>query len=271
MGHLEPAALVAPAFVLLMTACSSGTTYIGANRESEACATPVPPPEELGLDAFYTKYIDARGVPVVSSGNVSDAALDRACNIAVHLLERGDVRRAMGENGMRIAVIGRDEVTTDLPEYRDFYSAFPGVDWNNEARSYGASLERPVSFAAEENVLCLPLDLFPGEALLVHAIAHGVRRLGILSLDLGWDVRLLAAYDGARARGLWDATWAATDHEQYWAEGVQNWYDANQEALPADGLHNHVNTRAELRAYDPELAALIAEYFPDDAWRPSCP
>jgi hypothetical protein len=259
------------AFLLLATACSGETKYIGSHRGAEACAPPAPPPQALGLDGFYAKYVDARGLPVVSSAGVSDAALAQACNITVHLLERSDVRGAVIENGMRVAVIGRQEVTTDLPEYRDLYSASPGLDWDNEIRSIGATIERPVSFAGEENLLCLPADLFSGEALLVHSVAHGLRRLGILSLDAAWDARLRAAYDDALASGLWSATYAATDHEQYWAEGVQDWYDANQEALPANGIHNQVNTRAELTAYDPELAALIAEYFPDDSWRPTCP
>lgn len=267
----ELAAAVAMAFLLLATACSGETTYIGTNRRTEACVTVTPPPQALGLAGFYEKYVDARGMPIVSSLSVSDTALAEACNITVHLLERSDVRGAMVESGMRVAVLGRQEVITDLPEYSDLYSAAPGTDWDGEIRSYGASRERAVSFAAEENLLCLPGDLFSGEALLVHALAHGLRRLGILRLEPGWDARLRAAYEGAISSGLWTATYAASDHEQYWAEGVQDWYDANQEAVPTNGVHNYVNTRAELTAYDPALAELIAEYFPDDSWRPTCP
>jgi hypothetical protein len=269
--YRERAAAVWMTFLLLMSACSGETTYIGANRRTEGCATVAPPPQALGLSGFYEKYVDARGMPIVSSLSVSDAALTEACNITVHLLERSDVRGAMLENGMRVAVLGRQEVITELPEYDDLYSAVPGTDWDGQIRSYGATSERPVSFAAEENLLCLPGDLFSGEALLVHALAHGLRRLGILRLDPAWDARLRAAYDDALSNGLWAATYAASDHEQYWAEGVQDWYDANQQAIPTNGIHNQVNSRAELTAYDPALAALIAEYFPDDSWRPTCP
>jgi hypothetical protein len=267
----EPAAPVFLALLLLASACSGETKYIGTNRPVEICASAARPPEALGLDGFYEKYVDARGLPIVSSARVADAALEQACNITVRLLERSDVRGAMIESGMRVAVLGRQEVLTDLPEYSDLYSAMPGTDWNNEIRSYGATVGRPVSFAAEENLLCLSSDLFSGEALLVHSLAHGLRRLGILRLEPTWDERLRAAYDDAISSGLWSATYAATDHEQYWAEGVQDWYDANQQANPPDGLHNHVNTRAELTAYDFELASLIGEYFPDDSWRPTCP
>jgi hypothetical protein len=257
---------------VLIAGCSDGTRYIGSNAEPAACDAPRPPPPELALDEFYTKYVDARGIPVVSSASVSDLALDRACDIAVHVLgKREDVRAPLVRNGMRVAVIGHDQVMTDIPEYRDLYSAFPELDWDRDARSVGATLERPVSSVAEENLLCLAEDLFIGEAMLVHSIAHGLRRLGILELEVGWDARLRSAYDTALSGGLWADTHAATAADQYWAEGVQDWYDANQQAMPADGLHNHVNTRSELTEYDPELAVLIAEYVPDDSWRPACP
>jgi len=85
-----------------------------------------------------------------------------------------------------------------------------------------------------------------------------------------WQARLEAAYDTALAAGLWTDTYAATGAEQYFAEGLQSWYDANREAAPPDGLHNAINTRSELEAYDPELASLIAEYVPADDWRPVC-
>jgi len=48
---------------------------------------------------------------------------------------------------------------------------------------------------------------------------------------------------------------------------VQSWFDANLEADPPNGIHNHVNTREELEAYDPDLAKLIAEVFGHIEWR----
>ncbi len=45
---------------------------------------------------------------------------------------------------------------------------------------------------------------------------------------------------------------------EFWAEGVQSWFDANRQNCKG---HNHVNTREELEAYDTDLAKLIAEVF----------
>ena len=57
---------------------------------------------------------------------------------------------------------------------------------------------------------------------------------------------------------------AATNAGEYWAEGVQSWFDTNREN---DGSHNHVNTRGELKEYDPDLAKLVEEVHGDGPWR----
>ena len=71
-------------------------------------------------------------------------------------------------------------------------------------------------------------------------------------LDPTFDDRLEAAYRAATDKGLWKGTYAGSNREEYWAEGVQDWFDNNREN---DALHNHVNTRAELKEYDPALAS----------------
>jgi hypothetical protein len=60
--------------------------------------------------------------------------------------------------------------------------------------------------------------------------------------------------------GLWKGKYASTNHHEYFAEGVQSWFDNNREN---DHDHNHVNTRAELLEYDPALATLCKEVFGD--------
>ena len=51
---------------------------------------------------------------------------------------------------------------------------------------------------------------------------------------------------------------------EYWAEVVQSWFDTNREN---DDQHNHIDTRAELKEYDPRVAALCEEVFGDREWR----
>jgi hypothetical protein len=58
-------------------------------------------------------------------------------------------------------------------------------------------------------------------------------------------------------------------------EGTQSWFDANIEDTAEDrepnSSHNAVNTRAELRDYDPPLATIAASVYDDGEWRPACP
>ena len=59
--------------------------------------------------------------------------------------------------------------------------------------------------------------------------------------------------------------YAANNIEEYFAEGVQTWFNVNTEvnAEHGNGVHNMVNTREELKRYDPRLHAILSRYFPD--------
>ena len=82
----------------------------------------------------------------------------------------------------------------------------------------------------------------------------------MVNVDPTFDTRLKATYDAAMKAGLWKGKYAGVNHHEYFAEGVQSWFDDNREH---DHDHNHVNTRAELVEYDPGLAAICREVFGD--------
>ena len=44
---------------------------------------------------------------------------------------------------------------------------------------------------------------------------------------------------------------------------MQDWFNVNAEMKEPDGKHNWVNTREELKEYDPGLYEIISEYFPE--------
>ena len=58
--------------------------------------------------------------------------------------------------------------------------------------------------------------------------------------------------------------YALVNPAEYWAEGVQDWFDTNR---TMDHDHNHIHTRTQLKTYDPELAKLCAEVLGDTDWR----
>ncbi len=214
------------------------------------------PPAAMKLDRFYEKYFDAEGFPVVSSGRVNDFALKEAGWLIGRMLaERPDLKRAMVEGGSRMVVIAWNEFTTDIPEYRWLE---PAEFWDRRARGLGGSETDPVCSCAEENVLGCPGDPYAAESIVIHEFAHSIHLRGLNRIDSGFQTRLQAAYDSAMEGGLWKGKYAATNPAEYFAEGVQSWFDNNREN---DDQHNHVNTRAELTAYDLGLAALLQEVF----------
>lgn len=81
----------------------------------------------------------------------------------------------------------------------------------------------------------------------------------------------MQAYNEAMGAGNWAQTYAAENQNEYWAEGVQSYFNTNIEADPPDGVHNSVNTREELEAYDAKLYALVDKVFQGISWQPSCP
>ena len=105
---------------------------------------------------------------------------------------------------------------------------------------------------AEENLLAFPGDPYRTENILIHEFAHVIQGYAMDVLDPNFNPRLKVIYQEACDNGLWEGTYAGSNVAEYWAEAVQSWFDNNREN---DGIHNHVNTRAELKEYDPNLAA----------------
>ncbi|MEM7012391.1 MAG: hypothetical protein AAF585_13010, partial [Verrucomicrobiota bacterium] len=214
------------------------------------------PPAELELDPFYEKYISANGYPIVSSEKVNDYALREAAYLVNLTLEnRPDVRKAMIESGSRLLIMGYQEYTTDMPEHAHMK---PKDFWDVRARGLGGSRTDPVCSCGEENLLAFEGDPYHQESLLIHEFAHNIHLRGLVNVDPTFDDRLKAAYDAAMKAGLWDTKYASVNHAEYFAEGVQSWFDNNRKP---DHDHNHVDTRAELKEYDPGLAAICEEVF----------
>ena len=220
-----------------------------------------PIPASYRLEPFYTKHVSVGGLPVVSSARVPDHALYEAAYLVEHMLVRDDVRRAMIRNRVRLAVMAHDELTTQIPEHSDLT---PAKYWDRRARGLGATRARPAVSCGAENLLGYPGDPYAAENILIHEFAHAMHEMGMSSVDSRFDRRLRKAYEAAMEAGRFAGKYASTNHDEYWAEGVQSFFDTNREN---DREHNHVNTRAELAEYDPELFALVREVFPDTEWR----
>lgn len=218
-----------------------------------------PPPDTY--DPFYKKMVSVGGFPVLSSENVSDyALLEAAYLIDVMLRDREDIRQALIDGNTRCAVMAYNEVTSQVPEHSDLK---PNKFWDRRARGLGATRRRPVVSCGEENLLNYPGDPYHQENILIHEFAHAMHHMGLNRIDKEFQPKLSAVYKAAMEEGLWKGKYASNNDAEYWAEGVQSWFNNNREN---DHDHNHVNTREELREYDPRLAELIESVFGPREW-----
>jgi hypothetical protein len=272
-----------------LSACASGgassvdvpTPREGALIADYPAANIGPPPDSLGLDSlFYRKYTDAAGIPIVSSARVPDAALLVARDIVVHMvLDRPDLRQYMVGNGQRVGVMSIDEVTTDMPEQRDWKKPAyddprltdgereryyqPGGIASMTDREYWARRARGMggryTTGAEENVLGYPGTRYFGENILVHEFSHAIHR-AIRNVDPELAAAIQAAYDDAMDAGRFPRHYGANTVAEYWAEGTQWWFGSNYEACFDDVV---LYTPEDLAAYDPALFRLLGQVYPD--------
>lgn len=230
-------------------------------------------PHELKLDPFYKKCLFFGSLPIVSSQKVKDEALIAAKNIVVQMLsdvKTPGVLEQLKKRNVRVAVIAQDEFTLDIPEYKDLQRKYPETNWNKRARGLGATNERPVVSCGEENLLCYENDWYNGECILLHEFAHTIHEMALRYIDVKFDEQLHLIYINAIANNLWSDTYAISNEVEYWAEGVQSYFNSNLQAIPSNGIHNFVNTRTELKLYDPQLYKFISKYFKEDDRQVGC-
>ncbi len=248
---------------------------VGDGKETEVVSqVPVQafrhdPKAKDGVPAFYTQDVRAHGYPICGSAKVSPYALKEAAYLAdLMLAKRPDVREAMIASGSRLCILAHDEFTTDQPEWVWLakvpvpgFESMSTKDYRDaRARGMGGSATDPFCSCAEENLLAYEGDPYSTECIFIHEFAHNIHLRGLANVDATFDRRVKASFDAAMKAGLWKGKYASVNHHEYFAEGVQSWFDNNREN---DHDHNHVNTRAELLAYDPGLAALCREVFGD--------
>ena len=224
--------------------------------------------KESPLDPWYQKYVDADGLPVVASAAVSDTAMMQARYIACKMLERiPEARDEMVRCHFRIGVIGYKENVTDLPECRMMKVWWPNTDWDARGRGYGATTRLPVMSIGEENLVKIPgfRERYAHESIMVHEFAHNVD-FALRRVRPEFGDSLDTAFREARREGLWSRTYSMSNSAEYFAEGVQAWFNACTMHVPAiDGSGRfYLRTRKQLQEYDPRLYRLCKSVFTED-------
>lgn len=214
---------------------------------------------------FYQKVVKDADLTYEAPASVADDALSRARLIVNTMLRQlPDVRQKMAAEGFTIAIIGRAQVLSDLPEYARLRGqrTRDGRDFDTGTRGLGG--ERLCS-VGEENLLCLARQNYWQEDVLVHEFAHSIKA----NLPKEVSDQIDAAYKHALENRLYpQATYIMRDSQEYWAEATQIWFGATVRTKVTGGI----NRRDKLLEHDPVMSALLLSVYgePSLAHRTGC-
>ena len=142
----------------------------------------LPPPQSLGLETFYQKYLEVGGLHVVAPSEVSDTKMVQTREIITGMLSaRSDLLQAMADSGTLIAIR-------------------PRVGGIASKTSHGRI--KLTSHVPEVDVYCY---------VFIHEFAHLIHYV-LEELPGGdeFNLRLQATYQTALTAGLWDDEYAST-------------------------------------------------------------
>lgn len=224
-----------------------------------AAAAPMPPIERIDPPEkdFFSKRLDFHGIPIKAHADVSDEALCEAYKRLTMLTEHQPVVVAnLVAAGAALHIIGKDQVTSDLPEHRhlkgkklDYYH---GLTVDERTRGLGGLL----TSCGEENLLKLEKDRYRGGDICLHEFSHNIRNAGVQA-----EVRekFNAQHKASLEKGLWVGSYAGSNPDEYFAE-LTMWYFGTRGSLSMKGPKPEDGPEG-LKKYDPEAFALFDDFY----------
>ncbi len=214
--------------------------------------TQIVPPEK----EFFSKRLDYEGIAIKAHKDVDDKALYEAHHrLDMMLRHLPDVRANLKQAGAELHIIGRNQVTSDLPEHqhlkgKKIYDGKLTVD--ERTRGLGGLL----TSCGEENLLRLPEDRYKGRDICVHEFAHNIQGKG-MSGAVRQKIR--EQYRSSLEKGLWKGSYAASNESEFFAE-LTMWYFGTHGDLNMTGPKPESGPEG-LRAYDAEAYQLLDDFY----------
>jgi hypothetical protein len=189
------------------------------------------PPQQ----GFYAKSLDYKGIPIKAPSEVTNEALYAAsARLAMLLSNQPVVLANLAAAGAELHIIGREQVTSDLPEHRHLkgkkLEEYHGLTVDERTRGLGGLL----TSCGEENLLKL-------------GIPRDIRR------------RFDEQYTRSLEKGFWQKSYAGSNPDEFFAE-LTMWYFGTHGDLHMTGPKPE-NGREGLKKYDPEAFELLDEFY----------
>ena len=243
--------------LLLIAACtvlnSRATPATNTNNLTPERITPIVPPEK----GFFAKQLDYHGIPIKAPSVVVDEALFAAYSrLSMLLSNQPMVSSNLARAGAELHIIGRDQVTTDLPEWQHDKGIprpeYGGLTRDQRTRGMGGL----ITSCGEENLLRLEKDRYRGRDICIHEFSHCIRNHGVPR-----EIRSLFTkqYHQSREKGLWLKSYAGSNPDEFFAE-LTMWYFGTHGDLHMTGTKPD-NGPEGLKKYDPESFALLDDFY----------
>ena len=250
-----------PTAALFFAICSLTITALAADNQTSGSSKPgivtLDPPEK----DFFSKVLDFHGIPIKAHKVVSDEALyaayDRLALLFTNLLTKQPlVISNLVAAGAELHIIGRAQVTTDLPEWRQDKGK-PLPEYNGQTRDQRTrGMGGRLTSCGEENLLKLANDHYFGRDICLHEFSHSIRNHGIpRAVRSKFDDQ----YKRSLAKGLWQQSYAGSNPDEFFAE-LTMWYFGTHGDLHMTGPKPE-NGPAGLKKYDPEAFNLLDDFY----------
>lgn len=200
--------------------------------------SPPPTPERSPAPAaYYTQFIDLKGVQVKAHQSVDPAAVEAGAEIVQTMLAGSpDIAQCMARKGGDLAIIPRKESVVTLPEYRYLAGTkdFTGRPRDGfYLRGLGGVEGQPVSSAGEEQLLGRwgsghPFYPYRGQ-VAVHEYAHGIQNLCFAAAD---HERWNALYAEAKRAGVHPGSHMMHNSQEFFAVLSTVYFEVTMELGP---------------------------------------
>ena len=246
--------------VLMVFAAVFLGSVAGSHSDQEVSAARpairiVDPPEQ----GFYSKVLDFHGIPIKAHMVVSDEALYAAYDrLSLQLKNLPMVISNLAAAGAELHIIGRNQVTTDLPEWQHDkhvpLDEYNGLTRDRRTRGMGGR----ITSCGEENLLRLPKeqDRYFGRDICLHEFAHNIMGSGINP-----EVRAKIAEQAnkSKGKGLWVNSYAGSNASEFFAE-LTMWYFGTRGDLSMTGPKPE-NGAKGLMQYDPDAYQFLDDFY----------
>lgn len=229
---------------------------------------------DVSYENYYTQFYTSKsGIVCQASDDVAYDSLKAAAEMIDVMLTKTDtgIPERLVENEAKMALYGPHENAYFIPEHR--YGWDPNMYY---VEGYGGSFyNNAVSSIAERNVIrSLTGEVqtaYRNENILVHEFGHCVKLVGMDDLkDASLRREFQNIYSKCVREGLWPNTYAISNSDEFFATMCTIWFNVMEEVPDwTDGVRSPINTREELKEYDPDTYAFFEKIFPSDKSLPA--